>query len=158
MTHVASILAGTAALLAAALPAVAGEKAGAPAHAVIVDPAGVRMDWTMAMPSVKGGVSGATFQGTMPSMAMGMMMPGNARLILRPLDDTGQPVTAPTGFEVTAGGAVRDAEARQASLVVGGSLPGSSAASIELGRGLTLTHTGPGPAAAAPLVIVVQYN
>jgi hypothetical protein len=158
MTQVASLLAGTAAILAAALPAAAADKASAPARADIVDPASVRMNWAMAMPSVKGGPSGATFLGTMPSMGMGMMMPGNARLMLRPLDGSGQPVTVPTGFEVTAGGGVRDAEARQASLVVGGSLPGGSAASIGVGRAFILTANGPGLSPAAPLVIVVQYN
>ena len=85
--------------MAASLPA-AAETAVATAHATIVDPAVVRLSWSLAMPSVRRLDTGAEFIGTTPSLALGMSMPGNARLMLRRQDDTGQPVTAPTGFQV----------------------------------------------------------
>jgi hypothetical protein len=117
MTQVASILAGAALLLAAAHPAGAAETASAPARADIVDPAGVRMNWAMALPSVKGDPSGATFLGTMPSYGMGMLMPGNARLMLRPRDDYRPARDRPDRLRGSpARAAIRDAEARLASV------------------------------------------
>ena len=170
MTRVASIFGGLAATFAAVLPAAAAENASAPAHAAIVDPAGVRVNWALAQPSVRGVPVGANFIGTMPSMGIGMLMPGNARLTVRRQDETGEPVTAPTSFEVVTtqgdealivktGGS---AELRLTSdgAIVGGSLLGGAAASIAVARpGLTLTSNGPGLSfETAPLTVVVQYN
>jgi hypothetical protein len=94
-------------------------------------------------------------------MGMAMMMPANARLVIRRQDDTGAVVTAPAGFEVVSAGPDRGyivrttyaPEALQAldGLIVGGEIPGSAAASIDVGRAAQI----PGPGA---LVVVVQYN
>lgn len=169
MTRAAFIVGGLAVALAAILPAAAAEHASGPAHATIVDPMSVRMTWSLAMPSVQGGAQGASFQGTMPSMGMGMMMPGNARLTVRREDDTGEPVTAPTSFEVvtTEGdealtirtGGAAELKTANMSVIVGGALLGGAAASIEVGRGLILASTGPDlTPQPATLVVVVQYN
>lgn len=125
------------------------------------------MTWSLAMPSVQGGAQGAAFQGTMPSMGMGMMMPGNARLTVRREDDTGEPVTAPTNFEVvtTEGdqgliirtGGSADIRISSDGAIVGGSLQGGAAASIEVARGLILAANSP-DLTPRTLMVVVQYN
>lgn len=167
MTRVASIAGSLAVAMTGALSASAAERASGPAHATIVDASGIRMTWSLAMPSVQGMAQGAVFQGTMPSMGMGMMMPGNARLTVRREDETGEPVTAPTNFEVvttqgdeamiirTGGGA--DIGIASDGAIVGGSLQGAAAASIEVARGFTLAVNGP-ILTPQTLVVVVQYN
>jgi hypothetical protein len=146
--------------LAVASPSLAAE-ARATARATIVEPMALRISWPMAMPSVQGGVTGASFLGVMPSMSMGMTMPANARLVIRREDDTGAPVTAPANFEVTQIGpealvvrttAEAPAADPQKPALAGGSLQGRAAASIEVARG---------PVAGfgrAGVQVVVQYN
>lgn len=171
MIHAARIFGALAATLAATAPAAAaGVGAQAAAHAAVVEPMAVRMQWATAMPSVRGAADGAVFTGPMPSMAMGMMMPANARLMIQREDETGEPVTAPGNFEVVT------ADGRPAVIVrtgvaavirvsgepalVGGSLQGRAAASIDVARGgLILASTG-GEASGSPrtLVVMVQYN
>ena len=85
MTRAASIAGIVVAFMAASLPA-AAETAVATAHATIADPAVVRLSWSLAMPSVRRLDTGAEFIGTTPSLALGMSMPGNARLMLRRQD------------------------------------------------------------------------
>lgn len=169
MTRAASIVGIVVALLAAALP-VAAATAVAGAHASIVDPAVVRLSWSLAMPSTRRLDTGAEFIGTAPSVALGMSMPGNARLMLRRQDDTGQPVTAPTGFQVITRqgdealtvrtGADAEFSMIEEGAIVGGVLQGGSATSIEVARGLVLaSYGGPDlPTPAQALVVVVQYN
>ena len=146
------------AILAAAAPAHAAPvSASAGAHAAVAEAASVRMNWMMAMPSVTGTASGASFMGNSPSMGMGMMMmPIGAELTVRREDDGGEPVTAPSSFEVVRNGGeqaliVRTAggdgvQAGRDGVLMGGSILGGSAASIGV---------------AAPsrlLLVVVQYN
>ncbi|MEW5687764.1 MAG: hypothetical protein AB1942_22845 [Pseudomonadota bacterium] len=146
-------------ILAVAGPALSAE-ARAAARVVIVEPMSVRVSWPMAMPSVQGGIDGASFMGVMPSMSMGMTMPANARLVIRREDDTGETVTAPGAFEVTrvAPDTVVVRTAATASPnprrlpLAGGSLLGRAAASIEVAQGPTLD------AGRRGLQVVVQYN
>lgn len=160
------------ALLAWALASpLCASEVGAPASATIVESTGVRMNWTMAMPSVQGGASGASFIGNMPSMGMAMMlMPRNAGLLVRREDATGAPVTAPASFEVVQNQAdpglvVRtgtNSEIRlgQGEAIAGGALIGGSAASIAVDRGVTLSVGGRAgaPVETNTVTIVVQYN
>lgn len=170
MSYVPRALALFVATLSATSPvAAADERRGqAEARAAIVEPMVVRMQWAAAMPSVRGSVDGAVFMGTMPSMAMGMMMPANARLIMRREDETGEPVTAPAAFEVVTGrradtvvvrtGVNADIQLSEGS-VVSGVLPGRSAASVDVARGLILAAAGGrAPHGAGTLVVMVQYN
>ena len=164
MLRAAFILGGLAVGFGAILPAAAAERASVPAHAEIVEPATVRVNWALATPSVKGVASGAAFQGNMPSISLGLLMPANARLTVRREDETGQPVTAPSLFEVVTEGG-RDLILRtggtagfmsaDGGALAGGSLLGGAAASIEVGRGLSLVANGPQP---TTLLVMVQYN
>jgi hypothetical protein len=172
MTRVASIVGLAAAALAAATSAAVAGPVGASAgaRATIIDSAGVRVSWSLAMPSTRRVDAGAAFIGTAPSVALGMSMPANARLMLRRQDDTGQPVTAPTGFQVTTQrgdealtirtGADAEFSIAEEGSIASGVLKGASAASIEVGRGLILaSYGGPDlPTPASALVVVVQYN
>ena len=169
MTLAARFAGALAAILAAAAPASAADlPTRAAARASIVEAMALRMQWATAMPSVRGDANGASFMGIMPSMAMGMMMPATARLIMRREDQTGEPVTAPAAFEIvstrgTEAVVVRTGLTADVRLTGGafasGSLPGRAAASIDVARGLILTSTG-GPAVGGPttLVVMVQYN
>ena len=150
MPRIVVLIAAFLAASAAVAPACAADaKAGA--HATIVDGQTVRMEWTAAMPSVQGGPAGASFIGTAPSMAMGMMMIP----VLRREDQTGAPVSAPTTFEidkprgdeamVIRTGVTPSTRVASADMLVGGSLPGGVAASI-------------GVAGGRSLAVVVQYN
>jgi hypothetical protein len=142
---------------AAAGPAGAAVKAGATAHAVVSEQTTVRMAWTMAMPSVQGGSSGASFMSATPSMTMGTMMMPPTRV--RREDPSGEPVTAPTSFEVVGDPGAAALIVRTAGgpgirivpggAIVDGALLGGAAASIGIGHEL---------AAGGPLVVVVQYN
>lgn len=171
MTHVARIAGPLAAVLATAGAATAADHtAQAGARAAIVEPMALRMQWATAMPTVRGGAGVAVFAGRMPSMAMGMMMPANARLMIRREDETGEPVTAPGAFEVVANGAgqalvVRtapDADIRVTGgeAFAGGSLAGRAAASIDVARRhlILASATDSAPAAPEALVVMVQYN
>lgn len=145
--------------------------ATAPAHATIVDGASVRMNWSTAMPSVRGGSNGAVFIGSSPTMMMGaMMIPGNARLTVRREDGGGALLTAPTSFEVvrTQGEnalivrTAANAEVRITNdgAIVGGAVLGASAVSIDV-NGIMSPGAGFGAAGAdgrGALVVVVQYN
>ncbi|WP_293898889.1 hypothetical protein [Phenylobacterium sp.] len=170
MTRAISNL-GTLVVSTALLAAASAQAATVPAHAAIVEASNVKVEWALAPPSVKAVIQGADFLGNMPSLAIGLLMPRNARLTLRREDETGATVTAPAGFVVvtTEGGdalIVRtgaDAErliARQGAIVAG-SLAGRTATSIDVARGgLTLISTAGSqpPAPAATLVVTVQYN
>jgi hypothetical protein len=172
MFHAARILGAFAGTLAAAAPATAADRsAQANARAVIIEPMAVRMQWATAMPSVRGGVDGATFSGPMPSMAMGMMMPANARLMIQREDENGEPAaTAPGAFEVTTirgqpavlvrTGLTADVSISGDSTLVGGEVQGGTAASIGVAQGgLILASTGPQtPVSPGTLVVMVQYN
>jgi hypothetical protein len=172
MTQAARILGAFAATLAAAAPATAADRsAQAAARAVIVEPMAIRMQWATAMPSVRGGANGATFSAPMPSMAMGMMMPANARLMIQQQDESGEPAaTAPGAFEVTTlrgqavvlvrTGLTADVSVTGDGALVGGEVQGGTAASIGVARaGLILASTGgPPPESAGTLVVMVQYN
>ncbi len=169
MTRAASIIGSLAVAIAvaAASPCAAAEVAVAQAHAAIVDPTAFQVAWWLAQPSVQGGVQGATFIGTMPALGMGLLIPGNARLIIRREDDTGAPVTAPGAFEVTTGEPesliIRtggDATLRPVTprTIAGGELLGGKAASIDVARGLIRAPDAPGLPAPQTLVVVVQYN
>ena len=169
MGRAAAILA-VCALLQGSARVASAAPVSAPAHATIVEANIVRMNWTTALPSVQGGLTGASFMGNMPSLALGMMTPGNARLTVRREDETGEPVTAPTIFEVISSGGDDALIVRTGSTaliriardgaIVGGALQGGAAASIEVGHGATLaTADDPGvPAMSRTLVVVVQYN
>ena len=148
------------AILFAGLPAAAAEvRAGA--QATIDAPAMLRLVWPAALPTVTGVAEGARFVGRMPSMGMAMTMPANARLVIQRADSPSRAMTAPAGFEVINAGPERgyivrtsySADALHAldGLIVGGDLPGDTAASIDVGR-------NPGAASAAALAVVVQYN
>lgn len=142
----------------AATPAVAAD-ARAQAQATILDPAMLRLIWPAALPSVTGSADGARFVGRIPSMGMAMMMPANARLVIQRQDELGE--TAPSGFEVVSAGPGRgyivrtsytpDALQSLDGLIVGGDLPGSAAASIDVAR-------NPAVASTQALMVVVQYN
>lgn len=148
-----------AAMLCAAVPAASAE-VRATAEVTIVDPAVLQLAWPTGLPSVVGTDSGARFAGRLPSLGIGLTLPANARLVIRRQHDSGLTVTAPAGFEVVSAGPGRgyivrttySPDALQAldGLVVGGTLPGSAAASIDVGRG--------GVAPAGSLAVVVQYN
>ncbi|HET6971810.1 MAG TPA: hypothetical protein VFH92_11835, partial [Phenylobacterium sp.] len=127
--------------------------------------------WTMAMPSVQGGTSGASFIGSMPSMGMAMMlMPGKAGLLVRREDATGAPVTAPASFQVMRNqgdealivktGPNSEIRIGDGRAIAGGALVGGSAASISVGRGVALSvdDRASTPIATDTLEIVVQYN
>lgn len=169
MGRAASILA-VCVLLQVSAQVASAAPVSARAHATIVEANIVRMNWTTALPSVQGGLSGASFTGNMPSIALGMMTPGNARLTVRRQDETGKPVTAPTVFEVISSegddalivrtGSTALIRIARDGAIVGGALQGGSAASIEVGRGATpATEGDPGvPAMSKTLVVVVQYN
>lgn len=148
-----------------------GAAATATAHARIVEGGVVRMNWSIAASSVTGSRNGANFSGTDPSMITGMVLaPRNARLTVQREDVAGGPVTAPTSFEVIRTDGentliVRtdaNAEVRitSAGAVVYGSIPGSSAASIDVGHGLSRIATLEtlSPPGRETLVVVVQYN
>ncbi|MBW8814401.1 MAG: hypothetical protein JF588_13315 [Caulobacterales bacterium] len=156
--------------LALALPAVAAV-ARAAAQANVVEATGVRVNWPMAMPTVQGGASGASFVGNMPSMGMAMMlMPRNSGLMVRREDATGAPVTAPNSFQVVGNqgdgalivktGANAEIRIGQDGAIAGGALVGGSAASIAVARGVAMRvgDRGTGPVSTDTLVIVVQYN
>jgi hypothetical protein len=150
-------------LVLLASPAAAAESTVA-ARAEIVDPAALRLAWPTAMPNVTQateGVEGAQFTGDIPAIGMAMTLPANARLVIRRVDDTGGVVTAPTGFQVSAGDGhglvVRTASsanssARTERLIVNGALAGRSAASIGVARGAELAAND------TTLAVVVQYN
>lgn len=156
----AAYIAAAIAALAAATPALAATGATA-AHVMIVEGNVVRMNWSVAMPSVRGtsgAGGGASFSGSQPSMMMGMMMmPGNATLTIRREDESDVPVTAPTSFEVIRNEGDNALIVKTAAnsefliasdgAIMGGSLQGASAASISVGRG-----------SPQALSIVVQYN
>ncbi len=145
--------------------------ASAGASATIVANSAVRMNWSVAMPTVNGANNGARFTGTVPSMMMAIMvMPGNERLTVRRDDAPGGLVTAPTSFEVISPEGetallVRttvDSESWVSSsgAILSGSLEGSSAASIDVAQGL-MRITYPesiGAAVRETLTVVVQYN
>ncbi len=168
MGRAANLLVAIAAACAAT-PAVSAT-ASANANATIVDPNTVRMNWAVAMPSVRGGGDGASFLGSAPSMMMGMMMiPGNARLTVRRQDEDQVSLTAPTSFEVIRADGenalivrtAADAEVRIGvnGVIAAGSLQGASAASIGVGRGLTRVSTQGGiDGYSETLTVVVQYN
>ncbi|MBX3482263.1 hypothetical protein [Phenylobacterium sp.] len=163
-------IAGILAALGAAAPASAADlQAQAAARAVIVEPMAIRMQWATAMPSVRGAVDGAVFSGVMPSMAMGMMMPANARLMIQRRDETGEPATAPGAFDVTTirnqpavlvrTGLTADVQVGGRPTLVGGEVRSGTAASIGVARGLVLASTGgQAPGSAGTLVVMVQYN
>jgi hypothetical protein len=143
----------------------------AQAAATIVESTGVRMNWPMAMPSVQGGASGASFIGNMPSMGMAMMlMPRNSGLLVRREDATGAPVTAPSSFQVVRNqgdealivktGPNSELRIGRDGVIAGGALVGGSAASIAVGRGvaMSLSDRAGAPVATNTLEIVVQYN
>ena len=172
MTHAALALGALATALAASASATAADVrvARAVAHVTITEPMAVRMQWATAMPSVRGIAEGAAFTGVMPSMAMGMMMPANARLMIQREDETGEPATAPGNFEVTTirgrpavlvrTGLTADLNISGDDALVGGEVQAGAAASIGVARGgLILASTG-GVASASPgtLVVMVQYN
>lgn len=153
-------VAAIAAVLAAGSPALAAEsRATADARATILDPAMLRLVWPAALPSVTGAADGARFVGRIPSMGMAMMMPANARLVIQRQDEVGE--TAPTTFEVVSAGPGRGYIVRTAyspdalkaldGLIVGGALPGSAAASIDVAQ-------NPAVASTQALMVVVQYN
>jgi hypothetical protein len=166
MTRAASIFAGFAVTMAAASPCAAANVAAAPAHAAIVDPATLQVNWALAQPTVQGIPQGAAFVGTMPALGLGLTLPGQARLIIRREDDTGAPVTAPGAFEVaggndaliirTSGGATLGPVGPRT--IAGGELIGGKAASIDVARGLIRAPDAPGLPAPQTLVVVVQYN
>jgi hypothetical protein len=153
----AAVLAAT---LCAALPAAAAEVRAA-AAVTIFDPAVLQLAFPTALPSVVGTDTGARFAGRMPSLGISTMLPANARLVILRQDDTGLTVTAPAGFEVVSAGPGRgyivrttySPDALQAldGLIVGGTLPGSAAASIDVGRSPAIAPMG-------GLAVVVQYN
>jgi hypothetical protein len=158
MTRVAPILGAVA--TAAALPGSAAEQAAA-AHAVIVDPANVRMSWLLAMPSVRGGSAGAAFAGRAPSMGMARMSPESSSSGRPQTDEVGALLTAPAAFEVVAdaagdalivktgaGGALR---LTTDGAIVAGALPGDTAASIDV-------TPGDPDRAGASMIVTVQYN
>jgi hypothetical protein len=170
MTRAASIAAAALAGVALAQPAAAAE-ARTTAQATIVDAAGVRVNWPMAMPSVQGGASGASFIGNMPSMGMAMMlMPRNSGLMVRREDATGAPVTAPGSFQVVGNqgdgtlivktGANSEIRIDGGGAIAGGALVGGAAASIAVGRGVAMSVGDrlKAPVATDTVVIVVQYN
>ncbi|MBL8553322.1 MAG: hypothetical protein JNL41_03515 [Phenylobacterium sp.] len=168
MTRAVPIV-GIVAALAAAPAAAAGLQAQAGAQTVIVEPMAIRMQWATAMPSVRGAADGAVFSGAMPSMALGMMMPANARLMIQREDETGEPATAPGAFDVTT---IRDQPAVLVRTgltdtriggdhaLVGGEVRAGTAASIGVARGgLILASTGSqAPGSSGTLVVMVQYN
>ncbi|WP_293677259.1 hypothetical protein [uncultured Phenylobacterium sp.] len=167
MSRTPFIVGALATSLSAFATAAVAEVASAPARASIIDPPGVAVNWALAMPSVRGIAAGASFQGTLPSISLGMMMPGNAALLVRREDQAGLPVTAPASFEVSAqddqgltlrtGGA--DLTHDRPGTLVGGALLDRAAASIEVGKGLALASHGPRSAAQPGfLMVVVQYN
>ena len=167
-----------ASLIGACIATVASPAAAASsrvdAHAVIVQPGAIRLQLPTAMPSVIGTARGAAFLGLMPSLGFGSSIPvlaGNARLIVRRVDASGAPVTAPASFEILrtreedavilrTGGIAEQNFNTDDDFVVGGSLPGATAASIDVGARLSLaSNTGLGPAPGARmLVVLVQYN
>lgn len=143
----------------------------ASAQARIVEGGVVRMNWSIAASSVTGSRNGAAFSGTDPSMITGMVLARrNARLTVQREDVAGGPVTAPTSFEVIRADGentliVRtdaNAEVRitSAGAVVYGSIPGSSAASIDVGHGLSRIATLETSSSVGreTLFVVVQYN
>ena len=155
----AAFLAG---VLATSFPAAAAE-VSVGAQATILDPASLRVSWVAGMPTVTEDIDGARFVGRFPSLGLGTTLPANARLVILRVDDSGRTVTAPASFEVASAGRgqgliVRtssrpdaDALASLDGLIVGGDLPGGSAASIDVAR-------GPSAASADTLMVVVQYN
>ncbi len=160
-------------ITALALPAAAAtSRVGA--HAEIVAPGAIRLQLPTAMPSVVGTSRGAAFLGLVPSLGFGVSIPvlaSNARLIVRRVDASGAPVTAPASFEILrtgevdavilrTGGIAEQSFNDDGNFVVGGSLLGAAAASIDVGARLTLaSDTGLGPAPGARLLVVlVQYN
>lgn len=172
MAHAVRIFGALAASLAAAGPVTAADRsAQAAARTTIIEPMAVRMQWATAMPSVRGGADGASFSGPMPSMAMGMMMPANARLMIQREDETGEPATAPGNFDVTTirgqtailvrTSLTADIDITGGGALVDGEVQAGTAASIGVARGgLILASTGGGhaPGAAGTLVVMVQYN
>lgn len=168
MARAALIAALTAAVaLWQAQPAAAATTARAVAQATIVEAVGVRMNWSMAMPSVQGGISGASFMGNMPSMGMVMMMmPSTTGFSVRREDSSGAPVTAPASFAVLkpqgeealivkTGANSELRVAANGSTIVGGAIVGGAAASIAVNRNVGSQLATPSPGA---LVVVVQYN
>lgn len=171
MIRIASLIG--ACIAALATPALAATSR-VDAHATIVEANAIRLQLPTAMPSVIGTSRGAAFLGLMPSLGFGHSIPvlaGNARLIVRRVDASGAPVTAPASFEILqtgeedavilrTGGIAEDRFNNGDNFVVGGSLPGAAAASIDVGARLSLaSDTGLGPAPGARmLVVLVQYN
>lgn len=151
------------ALAAVGAPAAAAERTVA-AHVTIVEAMTVRMGWVMAMPTVRGGVAGATFAGVAPSAGMSRMVPGGATLVAR-TDDASPLPTAPTSFEVinrrgedtlvVKTGGVSEVDIGADGAVLTGALAGGSAVSIRVARaGPDGASTGSNGA----LVVLVQYN
>jgi hypothetical protein len=168
MIRAASIACATLALCATPAAAAEGK---ATAAATIVESTGVQVNWPMAMPSVQGVRSGASFIGAMPSMGMAMMlMPRGAAPLVQRQDATGTPVTAPGSFEVmqkpgedaltVKTGPNSELRIGSTGVIAGGALVGGSAASIAVGRGvaLSVTDRGGAPVSTDTLEIVVQYN
>lgn len=168
MTRIASLIG--ACLAAIALPAAAATgRVGATAS--IVDAGAVRLLLPIAMPSVVGTIRGAAFLGVIPSLGLGSsisVLASNARLNVRRVDASGAPVTAPISFEIlrtgepnavilrTRGIAARNSDATD--MMVGGSLPGGSAASIDVGARQALLSDADLRSAGRMLVVLVQYN
>ena len=146
--------------LAASLPAAAAE-VRADAQATILDPASLRVAWVASMPTVTEDIDGARFVGRFPALGLGTTLKTNARLVILRLDDSGRTETAPASFEDASTGRGQGLIVRTSSrtdilasldgLIVGGDLPGSSAASIDVAQ-------GPASASGGALTVVVQYN
>lgn len=129
-------------------------------QATILDPATLRLVWPAALPSVTGATDGARFVGRVPSMGMAMSMPANARLVIQRFDDPGTGATAPAAFEVVSagpgGGYIVRTSYSPAALqaldgaVLGGELPGSAAASLDVAEASAISGRA--------LLVVVQYN
>jgi hypothetical protein len=162
------------ACLAAFAPAVAGAApavARAAAQVSVVSPARVQLNWTMAMPSVRGTRSGAVFAGNAPTMSMATgMMVRNDSLTIRREEESAAVPTAPGSFMVrrlddtdamlvrtSAGGGLA---AMASGVILGGRLVGGSAASIDVGARTWLASAPASPEGSAGqmLVVVVQYN
>lgn len=179
MARTAFIVGAIAALAAttpaAAIPASAFANAQAQiveATAVqIVQGSPVRVTLPMGMPSVQGSVAGALFVGNMPSMGMGgVPMMGMELLTVRRDTSESAAVTAPGSFMVmrTQGADSMMLKTNPAAefgvmgdgVLMGGSLLGGWASSIDVGRQVwTASAVGPTSIAAqSTLVVLVQYN
>ena len=168
----AAILVGACIAILASAPALAAPAtARATAQATIINPAGVRMNWAMAMPSVRGSSSGAAFAGNAPTMSMSTgMVVRNESLTIQREDGGAAAATAPSSFTVTRldetetmllRTSASDAFAATGEgVVMGGQLVGGAAASIDVGgrAWLASAQGSQGAPAGQLLVVVVQYN